>query len=64
MKLTDEMVTRLRKLAARGKAREEEQGDDFNAYESSGGNYDDAYDMGRGAGEEDLAQEILNSVKE
>ena len=56
MKLSAEMVEKLKVLAAKTAACDDE---DFTAYDYCGGNYDDAYDVGSEDGEILLAREIL-----
>ena len=46
----------LERFAARSVCSDEE---DFNAYDYSGGNYDDAYALGKHDGKTLLAQELL-----
>ena len=58
--LSDKMMERLTKLAAKKCSSDKE---DFNAYEYSGGNFDDAWSNGRDEGEVWLAQEILADLK-
>lgn len=36
---------------------------DFNVYDYSGGNFDDAYDLGFDAGETSLAREIVEIIE-
>lgn len=35
--------------------------DEFNSYDSSGGNFDDAYAMGENSGREELAFDVIES---
>lgn len=53
-----ETIEKLKKLAQRATSITEE---DFNAYDSSGGNYDDAWAYGMDDGETLLAQKILEA---
>lgn len=54
--MNEAMKEKLKKLAARDCWI---HADDFNAYDYSGGNYDDAYYGGRSDGEAILARELL-----
>ncbi len=58
--MNPELIAKLTQLANRETLYEQE---DVNAYEASGGNYDDAYELGRKDGETILAQEILDELK-
>lgn len=53
-----ELETYLVKLTAHKLTSDRE---DFSAYEDSGGNYDDAFEMGVSRGRKDLAKEILST---
>ena len=57
--LPSELIQSLIKTAKLIPAASEE---DFNAYESSGGNFDDAYQVGVDDGEIYLARHILDAV--
>jgi hypothetical protein len=54
--IPDEMVARLRKLAATAADWED---DDFEVHSYCGGNVDDAYARGEGQGEISIAREIV-----
>ena len=56
----DELIAKLKALAAQTAATDN---DDFSAYDHSGGNFDDAYDMGCEDGEIALARELLPMVE-
>ena len=56
----DELIAKLKALAAQTAATDKE---DFSAYDYSGGQPDDAYDMGCADGEIALAREILPMVE-
>ena len=56
----DELIAKLKALAAQTAATDN---DDFSAYDYSGGQPDDAYDMGCADGEIALAREILPMVE-
>lgn len=58
--LSQAMIEKLKKLAATDCSFDNE---DFNAYDYSGGNYDDAYYMGSTDGEISLAREILADME-
>ena len=58
--MNPELIVKLTQLANRETLYEQE---DTNAYEASGGNFDDAYALGCKDGETILAQEILNELK-
>jgi len=60
MLVPDEVIEKLKRLAAE-EARFDNE--DFNAYDCSGGNFDDAYDAGCGDGQIELAREILDELK-
>ena len=57
--ISESIVERLKVLAALQINNEDP---DFNAYEASGGNYDDAYALGSADGEILLAREILREI--
>jgi hypothetical protein len=57
--MNEEMITKLKKIAARETWFEDE---DFNPMDFSGGNFDDAYYGGLEDGRVDLAREILTSM--
>lgn len=59
--MNQDMIERLKQLAARDVWSDIDP-EDFNPYEQSGGNYDDAYYAGVEAGETQLAREVLNSM--
>ena len=48
--------------AAEGPVHHEDE--EFNAYDMSGGNYDDAYQLGVDAGRRELAQELQALIEE
>ena len=56
----DELIAKLKKLAVQTAATDNE---DFSAYDYSGGQPDDAYDMGCEDGEIALARELLPMVE-
>lgn len=56
----DELLKKLKELAAKKAGFDNEE---FNAMDASGGNFDDAYDMGCDHGEIALAREILPMVE-
>lgn len=58
--MNEELIQYLEKLAAKKTWLDNE---DFNAYDYSGGNYDDAFAGGMETGETLLAQEILERIK-
>jgi len=58
--LSEAMIGKLKKLAAEGCCSEDE---DFNAYDYSGGNFDDAYYAGTSDGEISLAREIIADME-
>ena len=61
--LSEKMVARLREAAKRETLYDLiVRGDDVNAYECSGGNYDDAWRGGENDGETDLARDILADI--
>lgn len=55
--MTPEVIEKLKRLA-----RKRLPGEDFNPMDASGGNFDDAYDMGIRHGETMLAQELLGEL--
>lgn len=55
----DELIAKLTEMAAKKVASDSE---DFSACDYSGGNYDDAYDLGVSDGEIILAREILPAL--
>ena len=57
--MTPEMIEKLKKLAATEAACDDE---DFNPYDVSGGNFDDAYYAGSNDGEILLARSILEDL--
>ena len=59
--MTKEMLEKLKKLAGTEAACDDP---DFNPYDVSGGNFDDAYYTGSTDGEILLAREILGAMKE
>ena len=61
MTLNQEFIDRL-KLLARRKMWSEDEDEDFNPYDMSGGNFDDCYEGGRRDGEVDMAREILTEL--
>ena len=60
MKVSSDLLEMLRKLAGDSADCDDS---DFNAMEWSGGNYDDAYSIGRDDGEILLARHILASLE-
>ena len=56
----DELIAKLKALSSQTAGTDNE---DFNANDYSGGNFDDAYDMGREDGKIALAREILPMVE-
>lgn len=65
--VTDKLIELLEDIASRKTAEEVvmEDGEDyFNIYECSGGNSDEAYYMGKDAGEIEMARTILHHLKE
>ena len=56
----DELIAKLKELAIQTAASDDE---DFNANDHSGGNFDDAYDMGCEDGEIMLARKLLPVVE-
>ena len=56
--LSDEAIAQLKALARRGTWTEDEE-DDFNPYDMSGGNFDDCYEGGRQDGETETARMVL-----
>ena len=58
--MNKELIEKLKKLAQKKVLGEGEE--DFNPMDASGGNFDDAYDMGIDDGEIWLAREILNKM--
>jgi len=48
-----------KKLQAKAGTKVASDNDDFNAYDYSGGNYDDAFDQGQRDGEVQYARELL-----
>jgi hypothetical protein len=56
----DELIAKLKALVGKRAGFDNEE---FNAMDASGGNYDDAYDMGCKDGEIALAREILPMVE-
>lgn len=57
--LTPKLIENLKKLAAYTTW---EEADDFNPYDLSGGNFDDAYYGGERDGQTNLAREILGEL--
>lgn len=64
--ISDDMLQSLRKLASEKTRpqRDKEKGEDFNPYDWSGGNTDDAYYQGEEDGEISLAQDIIAHIDE
>lgn len=60
MELSQEMIDLLKRIASQPTLCDNE---DFNPYDASGGNYDDAYYMGSEDGYTKLAREILTQLK-
>lgn len=56
----DELLKKLKELAAKEVAGNDE---DFNAMDASGGNFDDAYELGRDDGKIVLALQLLPMVE-
>jgi len=66
--MNEQMIEMLKKLAGEntlciGETSDAECYMIFSAYEASGGNYDDAYRMGRGDGKILLARELLEMLE-
>ena len=57
--LSEVMIEKLKKLAAESCCSDDE---DFNAYDYSGGNFDDAYYAGTSDGEISSAREIIEDM--
>lgn len=57
--MNQEMIAELKRLAAKEIWSDDE---DFNVYEMSGGNFDDAYYAGNESGKTKLARQVLNSM--
>jgi hypothetical protein len=57
--MNEQMIEMLKKLAGENTLGENM----ISAYEASGGNYDDAYRMGRGDGKILLARELLEMLE-
>ena len=61
--MTPEMIERLKKIARQSTVYDDLPEDEcLNAYDFSGGNFDDAFSMGETAGEVLLARSILEEL--
>ena len=59
MKLSEKMICRLKELAS---SRVLSNDDNFSAYNCSGGNFNNAFDIGVSDGERSLARDILTDI--
>ena len=60
--ITDELITKLKRLAERSLFTDDENCE-FDPLSWSGGNFDDCFCQGQIAGETELAREILSELK-